>query len=409
MDNNDGIARRTRPVTSRKNKNAAVLKTKGKRQEAKAKRLGFLELMGLGSRSETEALHIYVQRQFSRIVAHGIEYDVASRVVSRIACFEEWAPEWAREGKYWEKLAVGALRHGHRTTAQDAFFKASNCFRVGQHILHADKEKMAYYPKVTRLYETAGKLMEPAMQTVSIRSPQGTLPAYFSIPAGGGRFPAVILVGGADGWREEYLPSTVALLKRGFAVLNVDAPGQGAARLLRKTFMPVDVEKSLSAAVDFLLQCPKVQPRRIFMLGHSVGGYLTLRAAATDHRLAACATLGAPYELLSIFDNSPPARRINFSLMCGTRDLDKGRDILRHFTLDGLLSKISCPVLVIHGKKDSVVPAAHVDRICSGIGAHVELRTWDDGIHCCDNYVAETYPLVADWLADHMPVLRRRT
>lgn len=361
----------------------------------------FRALIGLSAFSEEEALRVYVQRQFSRIVAHGVDYDVAKRVVGRTASFDKWAPEWAREGDYWEAIAVKARRRRHQTTAMTAFFLASNCYRVAQHILHDDAAKMAYYPKVVNLYEAAGRLMSPPMKRVSIRSSYGSLPAYLSVPTGRARLPAVILAGGADGWREEYLPITLKFLERGFAVLNVDAPGQGAARLFHKTAMPVDVEQFFSAAVDFLLKTPHIHPQKIFMVGHSVGGYLTLRTAAADRRLAACAALGAPFELLSIFDASPPARRINFSLLCGARELDRGRDILRHFTLEGLLKKISCPVLIIHGMKDSVVPFSHVERICSDIHRSVELRTFEYGVHTCDNYVGEVYPLIADRFLDY--------
>ena len=368
----------------------------------------FRALFGLSAFSEEEALRIYVQRQFSRIVAHGVDYDVAQRVVGRITAFDKWAPEWAGEGGYWEAIAVKARRRGHRTTAMNAFFLASSCYRVAQHILHDDAAKMACYPKVVSLFETAGKLMSPPLERVSIRSSYGPLHAYLSVPAGRGRLPAVILAGGADGWREEYLPITLIFLERGFAVLNVDAPGQGAARLFRKTAMPVDVERFFSAAVDFLLKTPRIHPQQIFMLGHSVGGYLTLRTAAADRRLAACAALGAPFELLSIFDASPPARRINFSLLCGAREPEQGREILRQFTLEGLLNKISCPVLIIHGMKDSVVPFSHVERICSEVRSSVDLRTFEHGIHTCDNYVGEVYPLIADRFLDYAGGSRRR-
>lgn len=368
----------------------------------------FRAIFGLSAYEEDQALRIYVQRQFSRIVAHGVDYDVAQRVVGRIKSFDQWAPEWAREGEYWEAIAVKARRCNHRTTAMTAYFLASNCFRVGQHILHDDAQKMVYYPKVVNLFEAAGRLMTPAMKRVSIRSPFGSLHAYLSVPAGRDTLPAVILSGGADGWREEYLPITLKFLERGFAVLNVDAPGQGAARLFKKTGMPVDVEKFFSAAVDYLLQTPRIHPDKIFMVGHSVGGYLTLRTAAAERRLAACAALGGPYELGSIFDSSPPARRINFSLLCGARDLESGRKILSEFTLKGLLHRVSCPVLIVHGMKDSVVPFSHVQRICLELGASAELCTFDEGVHTCDNYAGEVYPLVADRFLDYAQASRKK-
>src|ERR1035437_7969098 len=98
----------------------------------------FRSLLGLASMSEQDALRVYVQRQFSRIVAHGVDYDVARRVVGRIDSLDHWAAEWAREAQHWEAIALGARRRAHRKTARDAFFLASNCYRVGQHILHDD-------------------------------------------------------------------------------------------------------------------------------------------------------------------------------------------------------------------------------------------------------------------------------
>lgn len=93
---------------------------------------------------------------------------------------------------------------------------------------------MAYYPKVVKLYEAGGSLIDPQLQKVSIPFPFGSLAAYLGVPKSSSKLPAVILAGGADGWREEYLPATLAFLSRGFAVLNVDAPGQGAARLFAR-------------------------------------------------------------------------------------------------------------------------------------------------------------------------------
>lgn len=80
--------------------------------------LDFRTLLGFASLSEPEALRVYVQRQFSRIVAHGVDYDVAQRVVGRISTLDQWASQWASEGAHWEAIAVGARRGGHRVTPE---------------------------------------------------------------------------------------------------------------------------------------------------------------------------------------------------------------------------------------------------------------------------------------------------
>src|SRR3972149_1347128 len=94
----------------------------GKMKGGRMEHTDFRALFGLSALSEEEALRVYVQRQFSRIVAHGVDYDVAQRVVSRITSFGNWAPEWAREGEHWEVIAAKSRRRGHQETAASAFF-----------------------------------------------------------------------------------------------------------------------------------------------------------------------------------------------------------------------------------------------------------------------------------------------
>lgn len=96
--------------------------------------------------------------------------------------------------------------------------------------------------------------------------------------------------------------------------------------------MPVEVERFFSSAIDVLLNTRRIDPRKIFMVGHSVGGYLTLRTAANERRLAACASLGGPFELLSIYDGSPPARQINSSLLCGAHDPEQAKERVSELT-----------------------------------------------------------------------------
>ena len=54
----------------------------------------------------------------------------------------------------------------------------------------------------------------------------------------------------------------------------------------------------MSTVIDFILST-KIDPQRIALIGYSMGGYLALRAATFDNRIAACI---ADDGVLSIYD-----------------------------------------------------------------------------------------------------------
>src|SRR5207248_2947133 len=71
-------------------------------------------------------------------------------------------------------------------------------------------------------------------------------------------------------------------------VLTFDGPGQGGALVTQKLPMRADWEKVVTPVVDYLFTRSDVDSARIALYGGSFGGYLSPRAAAFEHRLAAC-------------------------------------------------------------------------------------------------------------------------
>jgi pimeloyl-ACP methyl ester carboxylesterase len=62
-------------------------------------------------------------------------------------------------------------------------------------------------------------------------------------------------------------------------VVTYDGPGQGAALREQALVFRPDWEDALTRA--------EIDPDRLVLLGYGLGGYLTARAAAHEHRLAA--------------------------------------------------------------------------------------------------------------------------
>jgi pimeloyl-ACP methyl ester carboxylesterase len=100
--------------------------------------------------------------------------------------------------------------------------------------------------------------------------------------------PTLITHTGFDGSAEEmHFIAAAAAVERGYNVLTFDGPGQfGPIHREGLPFRP-DWEKVVSPVVDFALARPEVDPRRIALMGVSMGGELAPRAAAFEPRLAA--------------------------------------------------------------------------------------------------------------------------
>ncbi|MBV8786115.1 MAG: prolyl oligopeptidase family serine peptidase, partial [Mycobacterium sp.] len=215
--------------------------------------------------------------------------------------------------------------------------------------------------------------------------------------------PTVIILGGFDGWREEYQPGAHALLARGMACLLLDGPGQGETRLFGGLYMdPASPTAAYSVALDVLLDDPRVS-NVVGIWGNSLGGYLAATAISAEPRFAACCINGGtvrPAEL--------PERHPRFitkvQAMYGLSDPVQALRALENATIDAAgLTRIHCPLLVLHGTPDRVFLVENAHALYTGAASRDKTwKEWPDGDHCLYNHTAEKHALVGDWFADRL-------
>jgi fermentation-respiration switch protein FrsA (DUF1100 family) len=74
--------------------------------------------------------------------------------------------------------------------------------------------------------------------------------------------------------------------------------------------------------------------------------------------------------------------------------------------LKGVVENISCPLLVVHGKDDHLVPAWHAQRTHDEARTDKRLILYERGapgaIHCSYDGFPYTIPALLDWLGDHV-------
>jgi dienelactone hydrolase len=226
------------------------------------------------------------------------------------------------------------------------------------------------------------------------------LPGTLTLPRGTGPFPVVILVHGsgpadrdeAHGPNKTFKDLASGLATRGVAVLRYEkktAEYRGKLGDYVKTTKEEYVEDVVSA-VDLLGRTPRIDPRRIFLVGHSLGAEVAPRVAHDDRRVAGIVLLAGPTRsegqvhvdqhryLMDHGWNIPPEKREAFvaEAEAVARRLDspdlKPDDVvegiegrywldLRSYKDAGVAPKLSIPILVLQGERDYQVTLVDFD------------------------------------------------
>jgi uncharacterized protein len=141
---------------------------------------------------------------------------------------------------------------------------------------------------------------------VTVGSAPWALPGTLTMPNGAGPFPAVVLVQGSGphdrdetfGLNTPFRDLAWGLASAGIAVLRYDKRTfVYGAQMAADPSITVRQETTddAMAAIPLLRKTPKVDPTRVFLVGHSLGAYLAPRIAAqVPGQLAGIAMLEAP-------------------------------------------------------------------------------------------------------------------
>lgn len=172
--------------------------------------------------------------------------------------------------------------------------------------------------------------------------------------ASGGRRPAILLLHGADGFTygDRYRMAAQVIAGAGYHVFllhYLDRTGQSRAyyQTIGRNF-PAWLA-TVQDALSFIERQPGVDPKRIGVIGTSLGGALALAAAAADRRVKA---------VVDYFGFLPEG-------------------------LDATATRLP-PTLVLHGAKDAIVPVGNAQRIealLNKLGAPHHVHVYPDQGH----------------------------
>lgn len=338
-----------------------------------------------------------------RLVGDGLPFTDVTEAENTLSTWDQWFPFWEERAGHYERLAERELSIGRRLSAGNLYWYASMAYHYAQFLwFHDIPRREAGQRQKQRLYCRAAPLFQPSAERFEAQHESFQIPGFLRIPPGDGPFPCVVLLGGLESTKEESYHFENLCLARGLATCTFDGPGQG--EFFFQSPLRPDFECFTSAVVDYLAQRPEIDMERLGILGRSLGGYYAVRSAALDHRFKACVAWGALFDL-SYYDSMHGSARDGFAYVAGFSSPDDASAYLkRSIDLSEVAGALRCPLFVLHGKNDHLIPVQQVERLQSGASSSAK-RTIDipeDGNHCCHNISHVVRPRMADWLAEQL-------
>lgn len=334
-----------------------------------------------------------------RFTTNGVAVADFQRVTSSVVHWADWADAWAAAGSVHEDLGRVALAEGRTRSAGTHLSTAAVYYHFGKFVFVDYPETMRrVHEAAVRCLTGALPYLDPPAERVEIPFPGKDLVAILRRPRGVERPPIVIMVPGLDSTKEELRSTEQLFLERGMATLSVDGPGQGESEYV----LPIrgDWEVVATATVDWIEGRSDVDPDRVGVWGVSLGGYYAPRMASGEHRIRACAALAGPYDWHAVWDGLPELTRRTFTFRSHLTSQDDAREYGRELSLDGRTTDIRCPLLVVFGALDRLIPPDGAQRLADETGG--TLLMLPDGNHGCMNVAAKHRYKTADWLAHHL-------
>jgi dienelactone hydrolase len=308
---------------------------------------------------------------------------------------------------------------GHRYSAAHAYLRACNYYQMAERFrTPKDDKALAIYRQGVECFHRHSKLTDVKIEIVEVPFERGSLPGYFvhAQNARSARAPCVVFFDGLDVTKEiQFTRGVPDLIKRGISVLVMDGPGTGEAIRFRGYYLRHDYEVAGSACIDYLERRDDVDAKKVGVVAISLGGYYAPRMASMEPRFAACIAWGAIWDYYATWKKridaqfktslSVPGHHIMWIL--GVDSLEAALKKLESFRLDGVVQKMRCPFLCVHGAEDEQVPLADAQALYDAVGSQdktLRVFTAEEGgaQHCQRDYLTLVVATMWDWFEDKL-------
>ncbi len=274
----------------------------------------------------------------------------------------------------WVGRHVGAVRSGAVTPPQVVVYDTT------------DHSRRVIARGAVEGWDHAG-LTEP--EPIEVAGPAGPVPArLYRAERDDGRLLCLIHGGPTDQWPVAFQPTVAYWRSRGWHVLVPDhrgstGHGRDFQQALRGQWGVADVD-DVAAAIAHAVSAGWAMPSRTFAIGGSAGGFTALELAA--RRTPPIAGVVASFPVTDLADLAERSHRYEahyHDTLVGP--LPGSADVIRRRSpIDHPQRLAHCPLLILHGTADPVVPVEQSIRLAEAVraaGGDVELHVYDGEGH----------------------------
>ena len=329
-----------------------------------------------------------------------------------------WVPVWKEVGDRYEDEGDRLEEDGDWENARRKYLIAKTYYAIGRFPGEVSAVKRSISEDCARAYRKASAHLDPPVQVVEVPHEEKTIRSHFRAPSQAGPshpVPAVLIMCGADvfkedrGWAQDYC------LEQDMASLVMDAPGTGENPF---PWTPESVSAWV-AAIDWLAARPEIRADAIGAFGISRGGYSVMQLAGTvpDKVQAVVANAGHPFGYVmpdDELDEFVAVKNERATWKFGAPDdppffpatsREQEREAFSRWSLSelGLVDRITQPVLMINGKKDHLAPIGNIYFMLeNGPPTGRQARIYADDGHCAFKHFRDWAPASFAWLGQNL-------
>ena len=310
-----------------------------------------------------------------------------------------------------ERLAQAEAEAGHRETAMEIYYQATLEYHDAQHVVfETNDEKRFLHGSLMRCYEKVREYAPYRIEHVDIAWNGTVVSGNLHLAPGPDPKPLVFYVPGCDQTKEAWPhPYYNQAAQRGMHAFSFDGPGQGESNLRGIRLTADNYEAAASAAIDYLLKRPEIDPQKIGVYALSFGSHWGMRIAATDHRIRACAAPWASFvDKYYLLQEESPRYKQLFAYLTQSPTEEELDEAVRTMNMEGRMGDIRCPTLLVAGEFDPRAPLEEVIRHFDEMKAPAELWIMSDQHHNSSVtmkgrsavWEADIHAFVCDWLRE---------
>ena len=335
------------------------------------------------------------KHHYERFIGEGARPEIILEVYNKVKTLEDWPKEFGKVGDNIEKAADGVKDNKVRAMM---YLDAILYRHLGSLAIFEDTEekKKLYYDSLEAYKKAAPYFWAPA-ERIEFPFKKTTLKGFFrkSPNAASKQAPCIISVHGADacGLVEGHY-MTNFILDKGMHTIEFDLPGQYEARFEGMYMAPEEFEKGIAAGFDYLETRQDVDSGKIGLLGSSFGGHIAVRVAAFEKRLKAVVSCGGFYGMDEFIYMWGAVLHLQNDMNVSGEQWEQ---TLKTYTLDGIIDKITCPLLVVNGTADATSPNSQVVKIYDNAKCPKDLKLYEGVGHSGWYWKKSILTDIANW------------